>query len=103
MISGETAGNGKDYGKARSSTSGMEKQSSTSVMASRVVDGPCDLLAFTLEFDCFTFPAHIPPKSQLGNQGLDIRAVFKINLAGILKAGATEPDWFPGPTAEVNP
>merc|ERR1719191_688274 len=70
---------------------------------SRVVDGPCELLAFTLEFDCFTFPAHIPPKSKLGPAGLDMRNVFRINLAGIFKAGAQDAEWFPGPNAEVNP
>jgi hypothetical protein len=69
----------------------------------RVVDGPCELLAFTLEFDVFTFPAHIPKNSSLGPKGLDMRSIFRVNLAGILKTGEEEPVWFPGPDATVAP
>jgi serine/threonine protein kinase len=95
----------------------------------RVVEGPSELLAFTLEFDSFTFPAHIGQNARLGPKGagndaaswldgheapkandqvmmpgvaLDMRNRFKINVAGVLRQGSDEPEWFPGPTVEVS-
>merc|ERR1712050_158033 len=69
------------------------------------------LLAFTLEFDCFTFPDHIGQKARLGPRAhadepnvvaLDMRRRFRINVAGVLRQGAEEPEWFPGPAVEVS-
>jgi hypothetical protein len=94
----------------------------------RVVEGPSELLAFTLEFDSFTFPEHIGKNARLGPKGagndaaswldgheakpndavmmpgvaLDMRNRFKINVAGVLRQGSDEPEWFPGPTVEVS-
>lgn len=64
------------------------------------------LMAFNLEFDCFTFPKHVGtaavvgPKAVAGKSALNLRGNFGLNLAGILRPGF-EPEWFPGPEAVV--
>lgn len=100
----------------------------------RVVEGPSELLAFTLEFDSFTFPEHIGQNARLGPQAgsgtdtasswlnggksndalkpndqimmpgvaLDMRNRFKINVAGVLRQGSDEPEWFPSASVEVS-
>merc|ERR1719343_909041 len=82
------------------------------------------LIAFSLEFDCFTFPTHIGshatigpwpkqgPGARFGNDkhvALDLRRVFNINLAGIKRRGndvddeADEIEWFPDAFALARP
>merc|ERR1712066_616817 len=63
-------------------------------------------------FDCFTFPSHIGNKARLGPPAsdqqnssalaLDMRRRFKLNVAGVLRRGSEEPEWFPGPSTEVS-
>merc|ERR1719188_40959 len=67
-------------------------------------------MAFTLEYDCFAFPAHIGACASIGPhvyktsvRPLDLRKSFGINLAGVMRQGNSEPDWFPGPDFEVAP
>jgi K+/H+ antiporter YhaU regulatory subunit KhtT len=81
----------------------------------RIMDGPSDLLAFTLDFDCFAFPSTIGKSAVLGAKSdqasaptgdavfLDLRQRFNINLAGVLKNGENVPVWFPGPDMTVSP
>jgi hypothetical protein len=115
MISGTKSGCSSGPLKRANSSSNTDDKyaSSTGSRASRVVDGPSELLAFTLEFDCFTFPSHIGQKARLGPPAnadqhnasalaLDMRRRFKLNVAGILRQGAEEPEWFPGPAVEVS-
>jgi len=62
------------------------------------------LVEFTVEFDCFTFPAHIGQQVEVGQNGLDLRSRFGINLVGIERHGQQqdeELEWFPHGNASV--
>lgn len=73
----------------------------------RSVNAKAGLMAFSLEFDCFQFPAHIGKGAVIGSTqdgdatSLNLRGNFNLNLAGILRPSTEEPEWFPGPTAMV--
>jgi len=70
-------------------------------------------VAFTLEFDCFTFPEHVGKKAMIGrgsieapqapgeDPALDLRANFHLNLMGIHRMGEEMPEWFPKATSTV--
>jgi serine/threonine protein kinase len=82
--------------------------SMSSQTVGRSVNAKAGLMAFTLEFDCFTFPEHIGKKACIGSStdasvmSLNLRGNFGLNLAGIVKKNK-EVDWFPGPLATVDP
>mmetsp|Transcript_76588 Transcript_76588/g.203165 ORF Transcript_76588/g.203165 Transcript_76588/m.203165 type:complete len:540 (-) Transcript_76588:287-1906(-) len=88
----------------------------------RSTDYKAGMMAFQLEFDCFRFPDHIGSKAVIGFSddsgatNLNLRKIFDLNLAGIVKKPAEnskgdkdqpqakqEPLWFPGPGGTVQP
>eukprot|EP00812_Abedinium_dasypus_P008945 NODE_266_length_1724_cov_215.144997.p1 GENE.NODE_266_length_1724_cov_215.144997~~NODE_266_length_1724_cov_215.144997.p1 ORF type:complete len:325 (+),score=81.20 NODE_266_length_1724_cov_215.144997:373-1347(+) len=65
------------------------------------------IVPFLPEFDVFHFPEYCnnavlgPPEfANEGQNALDLRHLFEINLAGIVSEGGREPRWFPGPSEE---
>mmetsp|Transcript_55922 Transcript_55922/g.173232 ORF Transcript_55922/g.173232 Transcript_55922/m.173232 type:complete len:515 (+) Transcript_55922:42-1586(+) len=67
------------------------------------------LVEFTIDFDCFPFPAHIGSAAVLGptsdgqRRALNFRRAFGVNLVGIQRLGETEPEWWPRASAVVGP
>jgi len=82
------------------------------------------LVEFTVEFDCFSFPAHIGAEAVLGarkpdsagesrmlgpestgttSRELNLRRVFKLNLVGVQRIGEEDPEWFPRASAIIRP
>jgi len=102
---------GKEYDKAFDAIThalfGEKKIDQAEKDHRKVEDGFSNLLAFTLDFDCFTFPKSIGQNISLGPEGLNLRSKHKINVAGIYRqketmSQAPQVEWFPGAEATVS-
>jgi len=96
--------------RSHSSASISRSQSSgrfRSLLSQKEVIERGNLVEFAVQFDCFKFPEHIGTQAEIGNNGLDMRKRFGINLVGIERPSGDEGEhdieWFPSGTSIVEP
>lgn len=68
------------------------------------------MFSFDVEFDVFTFPPHMGAEATTDagsptdrGAALDLRGAFGINVAGILRQGRADVEWFTGSRCVVRP